>query len=102
MAKFQAEGAIFDTEKAKRHWSEASDWDGRNHISRATGSQWYHEDLYLSAKGRYYVVRSSNYQGSQDEMEILSPREAAAWLVLNDYGDDLPEDLAGLASEVVE
>lgn len=100
MAKFQAEGAIFDTEKAKRHWSEASDWDGRNHISRVTGSQWNHETLHKSAKGRYYVVRSSNIQGSQDEMEILSPREAAAWLLLNDH--DLPDDLRELEGEVVE
>jgi hypothetical protein len=102
MAKFQVEGAIFDTEKAQSHWSEASDWNGSNHISRATGSQWNHEALYLSAKGCYYVVRSSDFQGSQDEMEILTPREAASWLILNDHGDDLPGDLAGLASEVVE
>jgi hypothetical protein len=100
MAKFQVEGAVFDTEKARAKWSEATDWNGSNHISRATGSQWNHEELYLSAKGRYYVVRSSNMQGSQDEMEILSKREAAAWLLLNDH--DLPEDLAGLESEVVE
>lgn len=100
MAKFQVDKAVFDTEKAKARWSEASDWNGSNHISRATGSEWNHEDLYLSAKGRYYVVRSSAYQGSQDEMEILSPREAAAWLLLNDH--DLPDDLRELEGEVVE
>ena len=81
MAKFQVEDAIFDTEKAKNHWSEASDWNG----------SWNHEDLYLSEKGRYYVVRSSDIQGRQDEMEILSPRKAAAWLILEDH--ELPEDL---------
>jgi len=100
MAKFQVDKAVFDTDKAKKHWSEASDWNGSNHISRATGSQWNHETLYQSAKGRYYVVRSSNYQGTQDEMEILSPKEAARWLILNDH--ELPEDLAGLEAEVVE
>jgi len=99
MAKFQVGGAIFDTEKAKSHWSEASDWNGSNHISRATGSQWNHEDLYLSKKGRYYVVRSSDIQGRQDEMEILTPWEAVAWLLLNDH--DLPEDLAGRASVIL-
>lgn len=102
MVKFQVEGTIFDTEKAASGWEEATDWDGSNHISRATGSQWNHETLYLSQKARYYVVRSSDYQGTQDEMEILSPKEAAAWLILNDHGDDLPEDLAELESEVVE
>jgi len=100
MAKFQVDKAIFDTEKAKANWSEASDWNGSNHISRATGSQWNHEDLYLSKKGRYYVVRSSNFQGSSDEMEILSPREAAVWLALNDH--DMPDDLREVADEVVE
>jgi len=78
--KFRAEGTILDTEKAAKRWEEATDWNGSNHISRATGSQWNHGYLYLSQKGRYYVVRSSNYQGSQDEMEILSPKEAAAWV----------------------
>ncbi len=100
MAKFQVDKAIFDTERAAATWEEASDWDGSNHISRATGSQWNHETLHKSRKGRYYVVRSSDVQGSQDELEILSPREAAAWLILNDR--PLPEDLAGLESEVVE
>ena len=100
MAKFQVEGAIFDTERAKATWDEALDFDGSNHISRVTGSQWNHETLHKSAKGRYYVVRSSDYQGSQDEMEILSPREAAAWLLLNDH--ELPDDLRELEGEVVE
>jgi len=100
MAKFQVEGAIFDTEKAKSYWSEASDWNGSNRISRMTGSQWNHETLYLSAKGRYYVVRTSDIQGRPDGMEILSPREATAWLIFADH--ELPEDLAALADVVVE
>ncbi|MFA5580195.1 MAG: hypothetical protein WDA01_11995 [Methanothrix sp.] len=100
MAKFQVEGAIFDTEKARANWSEATDWNGSNHISRNSRTQWNHEALYISQKGRYYVVRSSDYQGSQDEMEILSPREAAAWLLLNDH--DLPDDLRELEGGVVE
>jgi len=100
MAKFQVDKAVFDTEKAKARWSEASDWNGSNHISRATGSQWNHQTLYQSAKGRYYIVNSSNYQGVMDEIELISPKAAARWLILNDH--DLPDDLAGLADEVVE
>ena len=100
MVKFQVEGAIFDTERAAATWEEATDSNGSNHISRVTGSQWNHETLHKSAKGRYYKVMSSNVLGCQDEMEILSPREAAAWLILNDH--ELPEDLAGLADELVE
>lgn len=100
MAKFQVDKTVFDTEKAKASWSEASDWNGSNHISRATGGQWNHQHLYQSAKGRYYIVHSSNYQGVMDDIELISERAAARWLILNDH--DLPEDLAGLAGEVVE
>lgn len=98
--KFRCENKVFDTEKAKARWEEVLDFDGGNHISRVTGSQWNHETLYKSLQGRYYVVRSSDVQGSQDEMEILCPREAAAWLILSDH--DLPEDLKELEGEVVE
>jgi len=101
MARFQlGDSIIVDTERAAQHWEESTDWDGRNHINRATGSQWYHEDLYRSKKGRYYLVSSSNYQCTRDSAEELTPREAAIWLLKN--GHDLPEELAGHEEEVLE
>jgi len=102
VTKFRVGCMIFDTAKAVKKWKEASDWDGHNYVSRPTGSPWIHETLYLSQKGRYYVERSSDYEGTQDEIEVLQPKEAAVWLLLNDHDDDLPENLAGLAYEVVE
>ena len=99
MARFKLDnGVVVDTAKASNHWEEASDWNGSNHISRATGDQWTHEDLYRSSKGRYYLVHSSQWQGSRDHAEEICQEEAAKWLVLNDH--ELPEDLAGL--DVVE
>ena len=65
MAKFQVDKAIFDTERAGVKWPETADWNGSNHISRNSGTQWGHEALYISQKGRYYVVRSSDYQGTK-------------------------------------
>lgn len=101
MATYRMEdGTIVKTENAASHWDEETDWNGRNHISRATGSQWNHQKLYKSRKGRYYILHTSNYQGSQPHAEWVSQQEAARWLMLMEI--DLPEDLAKYADEVSE
>jgi len=73
---------------------------GNNHISRPTGSQWHHQVLYKSRKGRYYIEHWSNFQGSRAHVEWVSPQEAARWLLHND--EDLPADLARYEEEVSE
>jgi len=93
-------GILVDTAKAKQTWEEATFWNGNNHISKATGDQWTHETLYKSAKGRYYILHSSQWQGSRDHAEEIPPRDAAAWLLLNEH--ELPEDLAALAGDLIE
>ena len=100
MARYEIEGTIVDTKNAAEKWEEETDWNGNNHISRATGSQWSHETLYRSAKGRYYVVHSSQWQGSTDSAEVIDEQEAARWLLANDH--ELPEDLARFEEEVSE
>ena len=93
-------GSIVDTDKAAESWEERTDWDGHNHISRNTRSQWEHETLYRSRKGRYYIVHDSQWQGSMPSAEWVSNKQAAAWLLLNDR--PLPEDLAEVAAEIEE
>lgn len=101
MSKYRMDdGTVVDTEKAQQSWDEETDWDGNNHISRATGSQWHHQTLYKSRKGRYYVEHTSQWQGSRPHVEWVSREEAARWLIHNEH--DLPEDLKELESEVVE
>ena len=100
MSRYRIDGTIVDTANATSSWQEAEDWDGNNHISRATGSQWKHETLYRSRKGRYYRVRTSQWQGSQRYAEWVSRHEAARWLLAQD--EDLPADLADVAEEVAE
>lgn len=101
MARYRTEdGTVVDTDNATASWQEATDWDGNNHISRATGSQWAHETLYRSRKGRYYVEHTSNCQGSRPHVEWVSPEEATRWLLHND--EELPENLAKLETEVSE
>jgi len=94
------DGTIIDTDNATAEWDEARDWDGHNKIGRSSGSQWGWQRLYRSRKGRYYVHHSSQWQGSRDHVEWVSPEEAARWLLLNEI--DLPDDLAKYADEVTE
>jgi hypothetical protein len=99
---------IVDATKAKKSWEEETDWDGRNHISRATGDPWLHdhisratgdpwlhEKLYKSAKGRYYIETMSAHKASA---QFVDDREAAAWLLKMEH--DLPEDLKKYEEEV--
>lgn len=94
------DGTVVDTANAQASWEEGRRWDGSNHISVATGSQWHHETLYKSRKGRYYIERSSDWQGSTPGADWVSLRSAAAWLIAN--GRDVPADLAAAADDVAE
>lgn len=101
MSKYRMEDdTVVDTDKAAQSWNEESDWDGNNHISRATGSQWEHQTLYRSSKGRYYVEHDSDWQGSRSHAEFVSREEAARWLLHNEH--TLPEDLSDLEEEITE
>ena len=73
MSKYRMEdGKVLDTDKASAEWEEAIDWNGRNFVSRPTGSQWEHETLYRSSKGRYYIERTSQRQGSKPHAELVA------------------------------
>ena len=94
------DGTVVDTDNARQSWPEATRFDGSNHISVATGSQWEHQALHCSRKGRYYLERWSQWQGTRDSAEWISKRMAAAWLLLNEH--EVPADLATEADEVSE
>jgi len=95
------DGTVVKTENATRSWKEDKNWDGSNWISVHTGSQWAHERLHISRKGRYWLERTSQYsEGAQDRAEWISPQEATRWLVLNDNA--LPNDLKEFERAVTE
>ena len=93
-------GKVFDTDKAKKTWEEDREWDGRNHISVNTGSQWDHEQLYLSKSGNWFLESWSDYQGSLPSIENISARDAAVWLSLNN--EELPIELEKVKIEIME
>lgn len=101
MSKYRMDdGTVVDTDKATASWNEDTRWDGSNHISVATGSQWHHQTLFKSRKGRYYIEHTSQWQGAREHVEWVSLEEATRWLLANDRV--LPEDLAHLEDEVSE
>ena len=84
------EGKWFDADAAKR-WEEDRYHDGNNYISCATGSQWEHQRLYLTAKGRWVLCSWSDWQGSVERHREVKRSEAALWLVRNN--EEPPESL---------
>ena len=89
----------FDVDKAER-FDEDSRWNGNNHISCATGSQWEHEALFRTVTGRYILNHWSNYQGSLETYHEITVERAADWLVANgfDLVDENPDKDKELAT----
>lgn len=75
-------GKWFDLAAAEK-FDEDTWWNGNNHISCATGSQWDHEALYYTKGKRWILNHWSQWQGSSQTWEELDATAAAAWLVKN-------------------
>lgn len=89
-------GRWFDPSKAQS-FEEDTRWNGNNHISCATGSQWEHETLYRTPSGRWILERTSQWQGSLPSWEEISAQRAAEWLSINGH-DPIPEVAAEYAA----
>ena len=77
-------GRWFDADKAAS-WEEGTRWNGNNHVSLATGSQWEHEMLYRTVGGIYVIRHWSQWQGSTPSLEEISADDAARWLSRNNH-----------------
>lgn len=93
------DGRWFAIDRAEKV-DEGTRWNGNNHISLATGSQWEHEALYRTAGGKWVLNSWSQWQGSSETWEEIEDEAAAAWLVRNEYQDaQIPEALRPLVAE---
>lgn len=81
-------GKWFDANAAE-NFAEDTRWDGHNHISVATGSQWDHEELYRTRSGRWILHTWSQWQGSREHYAIVSDDAARTWLTDQDHGADV-------------
>ncbi|NOX55293.1 MAG: hypothetical protein GXP27_12820 [Planctomycetes bacterium] len=97
-------GTVLDPERSERKWDEGTRWDGRNHISLATASQWEHEVLHLGRSGVWWIEHWSQWQGSTPSGRVVSARDACRWLLANDYdpdGEDFPDELAEFVDQLI-
>jgi hypothetical protein len=95
-----SDGMIVDTGNAVTVWTETTRWDGNNNVSVVTGSQWDHQRLYKTRRGRYWLEYWGQWQGSKPHAEWIDNHEAARWLLHCEH--ELPEDLQALAGELIE
>ena len=86
MQRQPIDGGWFDIDAATCY-EEGTEWDGRNQISRATGDQWEHEELYLTRRGVYVLHHWSQWQGSRDTWSRLDAEDAAQWLAANGHDE---------------
>lgn len=85
MKQHIGDGKWFDVETAE-HWQEAT-WRKGN-LSRVPGSQWGHEALYRTARGRWILHTWSNYpKGTPETWGEIGPERAIVWLVDNEKTD---------------
>lgn len=74
----------FDRDKAEE-FPETTRWDGSNHISRATGSQWDHEMLFRTAGGRWVLKWWSQRDGAAEQVRFVDVDAVRHWLLTNEY-----------------
>lgn len=72
-------------EEAAEKFDEATFWDGRNTISKATQSQTEHQALYRTAGGQFILNGWSDWQGSHETYDEISAMAAAKWLAINEH-----------------
>lgn len=87
----------FDDKKAEC-FEEAIWWDGSNHISKATGGQWDHEEIYRTVGGRWVLRFWSQMQGTPERYSFMTDQEAETWLLANEH-DDAVERFFGAIEE---
>lgn len=80
-------------------FGEDTYFDGNNHISRATGSQWDHQALYRTKGGRYVLHSWSQWQGSVPTWQFLTDDQARDWLLANEHDDAVAEHFGPIEEE---
>lgn len=89
----------FDVAKAT-DYHEATMWDGNNNISNVTGSQWEHELLYRTAKGRWVLHSWSQYtSGNPPAYHFVEADTARQWLIAQEHDEAVTEHFGELEDE---
>lgn len=88
----------YDADKATSY-DEDTRWDGNNHISLATGTQWGHERLDRTAGGRWAIYSWSQWQGVSPSARFVTAEQAKEWMIRNDYSAEAITEATGIDME---
>lgn len=91
----------FDLDAAQEVIGEDQTFNGNNWISAATGTQWDHEELVLTAGKRWVLHSWSQWQGSTPTWRFLSDTEAKEWLTTSAPSGTAEQFFSGEVEEEV-
>lgn len=83
-------GRWFDADAAKVYEDDTR-WDGNNHISVATGSQWTRQTVYHTAGGSW-VLETHTHGFNGRVYAVLSQSDAFSWLIDNGHHSAVSDD----------
>ena len=86
-------------DKKSESFSEDRVWDGRNHVSRATGSKFDHEELIRTAGGRWVLHEWSQWQGPIPTRRFISKEAAREWLLAQGHDGAVEEFFGEIEDE---
>jgi len=85
---------------------EKTQWDGQNSISLATGQQFNHETVYITASGKIVLCEWSQWQGSRTTYTVISVSKLAEWLIKNEIfefeSDNLSKENLSKILKIIE
>lgn len=67
------------------HYNEDTYYQGRNEVSRATGTPWDHETLYRTQHGRWVLNTWGDRQGTPEAWRYTDAATAKSWLLRNHH-----------------
>jgi hypothetical protein len=88
----------FDLDRASAY-EEATDWDGSNRVSLATGNYAEHEILYRTAGGRWVLHHYSQWRGQTPTYKFIRDSEARDWLLLCEHDEAVAKHFGEVAEE---
>lgn len=89
----------FDRDKATAFYEDTR-WDGEDNISVVTGSEWDHERLYRTARGRWVLHTWTQRAPFSETYEYIIDSAARDWLLRNELDGDVEEYFGEIEEEV--
>ena len=85
---------------------EKTEWDGQNAISKATGQQFEHETVYITASGKIVLCEWSQWQGTRTTYTVIPVSKLAKWLIKNEIfefdSDNLSKENLAVILRIIE